>query len=143
MIKTIIYLISAGALFCSCVNAPVAAQNRPQDYHRALETACASEVASYCRGIVDIRGRLLACLYRHGPNLSAQCDGMVWGAMESLGKALDRDDAVLRDCDRNSRQYCDTVISGGGNLVACFLAARRVISFNCKKAIYSSWDKGQ
>jgi hypothetical protein len=63
----------------------------------------------------------MACLYEHQTGLSPRCEGAVWSFMERLGKVLAN---MRRDCDRDGRQFCNQVVEGGGDLVACFLRAR-------------------
>jgi hypothetical protein len=99
---------------------------------------------SQCRGVSDVQGRLLGCLYEHQANLSPRCEAVVWGTMGRLGNTLAKNEAVRRECDRDSLQYCKETIAGGGNLVSCFLRAQMAMSPQCKAAVYSVWDrKGQ
>jgi len=61
--------------------------------------------------------------------------------MERLGKTLGKLENVQRACDVDARQWCKETISGGGNLVSCFLRGQEVMSSQCKAAVYSAWDK--
>ena len=135
------YVVLGAVLLSAFLEMPASAQQRPQDYHAALKRACGQEINSLCKQIPDARGRLLACLYEHRASLSPGCEGFVWGSMDSLGKALERVKRVQRDCDRDERLYCKTVVEGGGHIVACLLIAPRVVSPQCKAAVYSVWDK--
>ena len=135
------YLIVACAVLCSAsVNLSVSAQGRLH-YHGALRAACGKEISSQCKGVPDAHGQLLACLYQHQASLTPRCEGTVWGSMERLGKVLAKDQNVLRECDVDARQWCKETISGGGNLVSCFLRGQQVMSPQCKAAVYSVWDK--
>ena len=135
------YLMGACAIgLLALHNAPATAQERPRDYHRALSAACGKEIQSHCSGVQDARGELVACLYAHQTNLSPRCEGIVWSTMDRLGKALGKVENVLRDCDVDARQWCKETVSGGGNLVSCFLISRLVMSPRCKAAIYRVWD---
>ena len=132
------YLIGACAVLCSAlVNLSVSAQGRLH-YHGA---ACGKEINRHCSGVPDAHGQLLACLYQHQASLSPKCEGTVWGSMERLGKVLAKDRNVLRECDVDARQWCKETISGGGNLVSCFLRGQQVMSPQCKAAVYSVWDR--
>ena len=136
------YLVSVCAIVLSAlVNVPANAQDRPQDYHRVLQAVCGKEINSQCRGVSDASGQLLTCLYQHQPNLSPRCEGVVWGSMGRLGKALAKDENVLRYCDVDARQWCKETVSGGGNLVSCFLISQLVMSPQCKAAVYGTWDR--
>ena len=136
------YPIAACAILVAVsASAPASAQDRPQDYHRALAAACGKQIGSQCGGVQDRRGQLLACLYAHQVTMSPRCEGIVWGAMQSLGNALGKVERVRIGCDRDEHQYCKDVEAGGGNLVSCFLSADKVISPECKTAVYSIWDK--
>jgi len=61
--------------------------------------------------------------------------------MQRLGKRLASVEAVRRECDRDSQQWCKETISGSGNLLSCFLRAKYVISPQCRATVYSIWDK--
>jgi hypothetical protein len=61
--------------------------------------------------------------------------------MERLGKALAKDQNVLRSCDVDALQSCKETVPGGGNLVSCFLIAQLAMWPQCKAAVYSVWDK--
>ena len=136
------YLIGACAVLCSAlINLSVSAQGRLHYHHGALTAACGKEINSQCGAVPDAHGQLLACLSQHQASLSPRCEGTVWGSMERLGKALAKDKKVLRDCDVDARQWCKETISGGGNLVSCFLRGQEVMSSQCKAAVYSAWDK--
>ena len=135
------YLIVACAVLCSAsVNLSVSAQGRLH-YHGALRAACGKEISSQCKGVPDAHGQLLACLYQHQASLTPRCEGTVWGSMERLGKALAKDQNVLRYCDADALQWCKETVAGGGNLVSCFLMAQPVMSPQCKAAVYSVWDR--
>ena len=80
---------ACAVLVAALVNVSIAnAQSRPQDYHRALSAACAKEISVQCKGVADVRGQLLACLYEHQASLSLRCEGAVRGTMLRLGKML-------------------------------------------------------
>jgi len=136
------YLFGECAVFVSIlVNLPATAQDRPQNYHRALNAACGKEINAQCKGVPDVRGQLLACLYERQASLSPRCEGAVRGTMLRLGKALANVETVRRECDRDSQQWCKETISGSGNLLSCFLRAQQMMSPQCKATIYSVWDK--
>src|ERR1700753_1667816 len=109
------------AIIVSAIAAgPVIAQDRPQNYHRALSAACSTEIHHYCKNVPDTHGQLVACLYGSQAHLSPRCEGTVWTAMERLGKALGKKENVMQACDIDARMYCKETISGSGNLLSCF-----------------------
>jgi len=127
------YLSGACAVLFSVLVA--SAQDRLH-YHGALRATCGREINSQCRSVPYVRGQLLACLYQHQTSLSPKCEGTVWGSMERLGKALAKDQNVLRYCDADALQWCKETIAGNGNLVSCFLIAQQAMSPQCKAAVY-------
>ena len=128
-------------LFLMMLSMPASAQHRPQDFHGILKRECGMEINSQCKGVPDARGQLLACLFTHRATLSPRCEGIMWGSMDSLGKALGRLAQVRRDCDRDERLYCRTVVEGGGHVAACLLLAPRIVSPQCKTTVFSIWDR--
>lgn len=130
-------------LFTALLNMPVVAQDRPEDYHSALEASCGTETNNHCKSAPDRHGQLLACLYAHRINLSMSCEGSVVGSLERLGQSLGAHTSVRRYCDRDQRQYCKGVVTGGGNLVGCLLFARKMVSPRCKATVDRIWSKGK
>ena len=130
-------------LFTALLNMPVAAQDRPEDYHSALKAGCGTEINNHCKKVPDRRGQLLACLYAHKIDLSTGCEGVVVGSLERLGQSLGTHASVRRDCDRDQQQYCKGVVSGGGNLVGCLLFARHMVSPKCKATVDRIWSKSK
>ena len=133
-------VVASAILSSVLLSAPAPAKNPPHN-HDALRAACGKEIHSQCGGVPDARGQLLACIYRHQSSLSPRCEGIVWSSMDRLGKALGKDQNVLRDCDIDARQWCKETIAGRGNLVSCFLISQMVMSPQCKDAVYSVWDR--
>ena len=125
---------ACAVLVSSLLNVCATAQDRPQDYHRALSAACSKEINGQCKGIPDVLGQLLTCLYERQASLSPRCEGAVRGTMLRLGKMLANLVNVRRECNHDSQQWYKEAISGGGNLLSCFLRAQLVISPQCNSA---------
>jgi hypothetical protein len=121
-----------------------AAQDRPEDYAMTLKTNCAKEIGTQCKGIVEGRGRLLACLYSHDSKLSPKCgDSLlspkcgdtVYGSMERWGMMLAALANVTRVCEADARRLCNGVQPGNGNLIDCLGAARKSVSAKCNATL--------
>jgi Cysteine rich repeat len=118
----------------SLLNVCATAQDRPQDYHRALSAACSKEINGQCKGIPDGLGQLLTCLYEHQEPLASVRERRFGHNATSWEKMLANLVNARRECDRDSQQWCKETISGGGNLLSCFLRAQLVISPQCNSA---------
>ena len=92
-------------LFLMMLSMPASAQHRPQDFHGILKLACGMEINSQCKGVPDARGQLLACLFTHRATLSPRCEGIMWGSMDSLGKALGRLAQLLRNGHAGTKEH--------------------------------------
>jgi Cysteine rich repeat len=125
-------------LVSALVTLPAIAQDRPQDYNRAVSAACSKEINGQCKGVPDRRGQLLACLYQRQASLSPRCKATILSTMQRFGKTLANVEAVRRECDRDSQQWCKETISGSGNLLSCFLRAKHVISPQCRPQFVAS-----
>ncbi len=121
------------------MNLPATAQDRPDDYRRALMADCGNELKGLCNGIQDGRGRLLACLYAHENKLSAKCGETVAVSLERLGEALGALANVLRVCDQDVKRLCHGVAAGNGSLVGCLTAARASVSPACNATMDSAF----
>jgi hypothetical protein len=112
-----------------------AAQDRPEDYAMTLKTNCAKEISTQCKGIVEGRGRLLACLYSHDSKLSPKCGDTVYGSMERWGMMRAALANVTRVCEADARRLCNGVQPGNGNLIDCLGAARKSVSAKCNATL--------
>lgn len=112
-----------------------AAQDKPQDYAAALKADCAKELKAQCKGVVEGRGRLLACLYARQEKLSARCSGTVDLSLERWGEMIGALANVRRVCEVDVRRLCAGVKPGNGNLVDCLWIARKSVSAQCNTTL--------
>ena len=111
------------------------AQDRPDQYAAILKADCAKEIKSQCKGVVEGRGRLLACLYARQNKASAKCATTVDASLIRLGEMMGALANVRRVCESDARRLCTGVQVGDGNLVDCLYAARKSVSAQCNTAL--------
>jgi hypothetical protein len=111
------------------------AQDRPEDYARMLKSDCSKEIRTQCKGLVEGRGRLLACLYSHENKLTPKCSATVYGSLERLGMMLGAIANVTRICEVDARRLCSGVKPGDGNLINCLSKARASVSAQCNTTL--------
>jgi hypothetical protein len=111
------------------------AQDTPEQYAAALKASCAKELKAQCRGVIEGRGRLLACLYSHQNKLSAGCGNIVNASLERLGLMLGALANVTRICDADAHRLCNGVEPGNGNLIDCLARARKSVSSQCNATL--------
>lgn len=131
--------VLCGVVVALSLSGPASAQDRPEDYRVALKVSCAKELKTLCKGVLDGRGRLLACLYSREDKLSPRCDQVVSGSLERLGEALGALANVQRVCAPDARRLCNGVVPGNGNLISCLTAGRRSVSAECNATLDSAF----
>jgi len=115
------------------------AQDRISDYVAALKMACAKELKTYCKGVQEGRGKVLACLYAREDKLSARCGNVLVGSVERLGEMLTALANVVRVCEADAKRLCNGVAAGEGNLIGCLTTARRSVSERCNATLDSAF----
>lgn len=127
--------IFAGALLTVVVMAQAVAQDRPEEYAAALKANCAKQIKSYCKGVVEGQGRLLACLYAREDRLPAKCGLTVDASLERLGMMLAALANVVHVCEADAKRLCNGVEPGNGHLIDCLSKARQSVSAQCNATL--------
>ena len=100
-----------------------------------VQTSCREELQSHCSSVMPGQGRVLACLYVHGDQLSEECER----ALDEVAKLLE-DSAlavqfVAGECEHDIKTHCGSVTPGDGRVLACLERNEEQVSSRCIGAL--------
>ena len=91
----------------------------------SVKSACADDVAKYCKDVKPGGGRLARCLKENENQLSPVCRS---SAEESKKKVKEAKQA----CDADVQKFCKDVKPGQGRLVKCLGEHEKELSAECR-----------
>ena len=115
---------NADRLSPACRQDLAQAQQRAREIHER----CQPDVWQFCQGIRPGRGRILACLKSHEPELSPPC-------AEEFARAREKAQDVRAACAEDARRLCRGIAPGGGRLHACLKSNADRLSPACQQAL--------
>jgi hypothetical protein len=98
-----------------------------------LETACRTELETYCLKVVPGNKRGLACIYAHSDKLSHPCEMALYEAAGELQNAMTNLEAFARSCNDDMKKLCSSVEPGKGRILACLGDHRQEVSERCNE----------
>ena len=131
------------ALFCVMIPAAFTAEGQqtaegPVEKWKAkatdkLETACRTELETYCLKVVPGNKRGLACIYAHSDKLSHPCEMALYEAAGELQNAMTNLEAFARSCHEDMEKFCSSVEPGKGRILACLADNHQEVSERCNE----------
>lgn len=115
------------------LSAPVA--NAQQSIVAEVNSKCASELKTYCKGVSLGEGRVAACLYAYENKLSAQCAVAVYRGVEDFFAANANLQVYAKQCSADLLQYCSKVQAGEGRLYECIRKNKATLTDTCRAAL--------
>jgi hypothetical protein len=108
---------------------------------RALEMhdvkyACREELATFCKGVVPGRGRILACLYAFEEKVSDGCATAVLEGPGVLEQVFEYLASAVTACTEDLKKFCADVKPGGERMRACIRKNESAVSPRCKDALH-------
>ncbi len=130
MRRTILVSAVAGALLL--VGGRTAAAETLAD---SVRKACNKELTTFCKGVKEGEGRVLACLYAFQDKVSDQCAYAVYDAAEQLERASNALKYAASQCKDDLQKFCADVKPGQGRGLACLNKHDKDVSQTCKDAL--------
>ncbi len=100
-----------------------------------VNTKCANELKSYCKGVLLGEGRVAACLYAYEDKLSTQCAVAVYRGVEDFFAANANLRYYAKQCSADLLQYCSKVPAGDGRLYECIKKNKATLTDACRDAL--------
>jgi hypothetical protein len=122
-----------------CLAGPALAQDVSAAMQSELGTqvlkGCNSELAQFCPEVTPGEGRLLACLYAYGDQLSGQCEFALYDAAVRLERAIEAITYVASECRAELETHCANVEVGQGRVAQCLKDHASELSPGCDQAL--------
>ncbi len=103
-----------------------------------FETACKTELETYCQTVTPGEGRGLACIYAHNDKLSRPCENALYDSADEFRKAGEKLDEFAGACQADIEKLCSTVAIGEGRILACLKQNKTQVSETCQKMVESA-----
>lgn len=100
-----------------------------------VNTKCANELQTYCKGVSLGEGRVAACLYAYEDKLSTQCAVAVYKGVEDFFTANANLRVYAKQCSSDLLQYCSKVPAGEGRLYECIKKNKATLTDTCRAAL--------
>lgn len=96
---------------------------------------CKLELETLCKGVTPGDGRVLACLYAYGDQISGQCEYALYDASVQLNRAVSALAFVAHECSDDLDEFCGEVAVGRVRLLECLDKNAEKISQRCVDAL--------
>jgi hypothetical protein len=106
-----------------------------QDIVKEVKTACSKELSTFCKGVPEGQGRILACLYAFQDKVSDKCLYAVYDAADQLERAATAVKFAYSQCQDDFQKFCGDVKLGQGRGLACMQKHEKEVSQQCKDAL--------
>ena len=90
-------------------------------------SACAEDVAKYCKDVKPGKGAIADCLKQHNNELSGSCKDHVVKMEQRKENARE----FHQECKDDVANFCKDVNPGGGRIVRCLKEHKRELSAPC------------
>ena len=100
-----------------------------------VRRACQTEIQAYCNNVTPGEGRVLACFYAHGGNLTPQCEYALFDAAARLERAIAAITYVANECENEIDTYCSKIQPGGGHIAECLVQNESNLGKSCNAAL--------
>ena len=101
----------------------------------SIKKACNKELTTFCKGVPQGQGRILACLYAFQNRVSGKCAYAVYDASAQLEQAAVALKFAAAECKADLLKYCNDVKVGDGRVKACLDKNEKSLSDKCKDAL--------
>lgn len=101
----------------------------------SIKKACNKELSTFCKGVPQGEGRILACLYAFEDKVSDKCVYAVYDAAAQLEQAATAVKFAASECKADLQKFCADVKPGQGRGLACLDKHDKDVSQACKDAL--------
>lgn len=96
---------------------------------QGMQSACASDIATYCKGVQQGDGKLIGCLRANQQKLSPQCKQ---GMQQTAGLMKE----VVQACEDDMHRFCAGAAPGTAK--DCLRQNFRELSMGCKRELFEA-----
>jgi hypothetical protein len=96
---------------------------------QGMQSACAGDIATYCKGVQQGSGQLVGCLRQNQQKLSPQCQRGMQNAMGLMKE-------VVQACEDDMHRFCAGAAPGTAK--ECLRQNFRELSMGCKRELFEA-----
>lgn len=96
-----------------------------------LQSACRTEMASFCSSVTPGEGRLILCMQAHEDKISNQCGMALFETSRNIEAAAHRVEKMANACWADIQRLC----TDGGSIGQCVMANRASLSPPCQAVV--------
>jgi hypothetical protein len=96
-----------------------------------LQSACRTEMASFCSSVTPGEGRLILCMQAHEDKISNQCGMALFETSRNIEAAANRVEKMANACWGDIQRLC----TDGGSIGQCVMANRASLSPPCQAVV--------
>jgi hypothetical protein len=100
-----------------------------------VKKACSKELSTFCKGVPQGEGRILACFYAFEDKLSDGCAYALYDAAAQLEQAAAAVKFAAAQCKDDLEKFCADVKAGQGRGLSCLQKHDKDVSQGCKDAL--------
>ena len=100
-----------------------------------IRKSCSKELSTFCKGVPEGEGRILACLYAFEAKVSDKCVQAVYDGAVQLEQAVAALKFAASQCQADFKKFCAEVKPGEGRGLACLNKHDKDVSQTCKDAL--------
>ncbi len=101
----------------------------------SVAEGCSTELETRCADVTPGNGRLLACLFAYGDQLSGKCEYALFDAANQLERFVSNIAYLVDECYDDAAADGADVAAGEGRIAQCLLDNRDALSRRCSAAI--------
>jgi hypothetical protein len=128
-------MIAASIVVVAVLLAGGGAQAAEETLADSVRKACSKELSTFCKGVPEGQGRILACLYAFEDKVSDKCVYAVYDAAAQLEQAVQAVKFAATQCQADLQKFCADVKPGQGRALACLDKHDKDVSPQCKDAL--------
>ncbi len=102
---------------------------------RSVVQGCQQDMQRFCSSVTPGGNRMLACIYAHRDQISANCLQSLYNNAPHLQRAIMAMNNVASACQAELQTRCANVPPGSGRVERCLRNAESQLSAGCREAL--------
>jgi hypothetical protein len=98
-------------------------------------TDCADDLKRHCAKVTPGASRAVACLIAFEDQITPRCRLTAYLASGDLSNRLKALQKMAKICSSDIKQYCSTVVPGGGRVYDCISKNKATLTDACRKGL--------
>ena len=127
-------IFTCTAVFGLVLLLAISSQAQQETLLDSVAKGCKQELTTHCKDVTHGSGRIFACLYAYGDQLSTKCEFALYDVSIQLERAITAVSFAIEECADDLDTHCSDVAAGEGRLIECLEKHEQEVSARCKEA---------